>query len=199
MSETEIPLFPLSTVLYPEGPLPLRIFETRYLDMISRCLREDAGFGVVLIREGSETGTTSTYGTGTMAKIIDWYQGSDGLLGITGQGTERFRVESVRQAADGLNVAQVSFLPPEPHVELPEAFRPMVDILKGVLDDLGRLYEPLERRYDDASWVGYRYAEILPITPEQKQFCLETEDALQRLEIIRVILRSAKEAEGDGD
>ena len=81
-------------------------------------------------------------------------------------------------------------------VVLPAAFRPMVDILRGVLDDLGRLYEGLERRYDDASWVGYRFAEILPITPEQKQFCLETDDALQRLEIIRVILRSAGD---DGD
>jgi len=197
MSETEIPLFPLRTVLYPEGPLPLRIFETRYLDMISRCLREDAGFGVVLIRDGTETGTASTYGTGTLAKIVDWYQGSDGLLGITAQGSERFRVESVRQAPDGLNLARVSWLPPEPRVDLPAAFRPMVDILRGVLDDLGRLYELLERRYDDATWVGYRFAEILPITPEQKQFCLETEDALQRLEIIRVILRSAQEADED--
>jgi len=194
MSETEIPLFPLRTVLYPEGPLPLRIFETRYLDMISRCLREDTGFGVVLIREGMETGRASTYGTGTLAKIVDWYQGSDGLLGITAQGSARFRVESVRQAPDGLNLASVSWLAPEPRVDLPAAFRPMVDILRGVLDDLGRLYEPLERRYDDASWVGYRFAEILPITPEQKQFCLETEDALQRLEIIRVILHSAQEA-----
>ena len=197
MSDTEIPLFPLRTVLYPEGPLPLRIFETRYVDMISRCLREDAGFGVVLIREGTETGTASTCSTGTLAKIVDWYQGSDGLLGITAQGTQRFRLESVRRAQDGLNLGRVEWLEHEPRVELPAAFRPMVDILRGVLDDLGRLYEPLERRYDDATWVGYRYAEILPITPEQKQYCLETEDALERLEIIRVILRSAGEAEED--
>jgi Lon protease-like protein len=197
MSDTEIPLFPLRTVLYPEGPLPLRIFETRYVDMISRCLREDAGFGVVLIREGTETGAASTCSTGTLAKIVDWYQGSDGLLGITAQGTQRFRLESVRQAPDGLNFGRVEWLEHEPRVELPAAFRPMVDILRGVLDDLGRLYEPLERRYDDATWVGYRYAEILPITPEQKQYCLETEDALERLEIIRVILRSAGDAEED--
>jgi len=197
MSDTEIPLFPLRTVLYPEGPLPLRIFETRYVDMISRCLREDAGFGVVLIREGTETGTASTCATGTLAKIIDWYQGSDGLLGITAQGSRRFRLETVRQAPDGLNFGRVEWLEPEARVELPAAFRPMVDILRGVLDDLGRLYEPLERRYDDATWVGYRFAEILPITPEQKQFCLETEDALERLDIIRVILRSAGEEEED--
>ncbi|HKL63591.1 MAG TPA: LON peptidase substrate-binding domain-containing protein [Woeseiaceae bacterium] len=110
MSDTEIPLFPLRTVLYPEGPLPLRIFETRYVDMISRCLREDAGFGVVLIREGTETGTASTCATGTLAKIIDWYQGSDGLLGITAQGSRRFRLETVRQAPDGLNFGRVEWL-----------------------------------------------------------------------------------------
>ncbi len=196
MTDREIPLFPLRTVLYPDGPLPLRIFETRYLDMISRCLREDSGFGVVQIREGSETGASSTFATGTVAKIVDWYQGSDGLLGVTARGGERFRLDSVRQAADGLNLARISLLEPEPHVPLPAAFRPMVDILRGVLDDLGRLYEGLARRYDDATWVGYRYAEILPIPPDQKQFCLETEDALQRLELIRAILRSAGDDEG---
>lgn len=197
MSSSEIPLFPLRTVLYPEGPLPLRIFETRYLDMISRCLREDSGFGVVLIREGSETGTSSTYGTGTLARIVDWYQGSDGLLGITARGSERFVIESVRRAPDGLNLATVSMLEPEPRAALPVAFRPMVDILQGVLDDLGRLYEGSERRYDDASWVGYRFAEILPITAEEKQFCLETEDALERLEVIRVLLRAAGDADDE--
>ncbi|MEJ2602260.1 MAG: LON peptidase substrate-binding domain-containing protein [Gammaproteobacteria bacterium] len=197
MTDGDIPLFPLRTVLYPDGPLPLRIFETRYLDMVSRCLREESGFGVVLIREGTETGDATTYATGTLARIVDWYQGSDGLLGVTARGGERFRLESVRQAPDGLNLARVSFLDPEPAVALPADFRPMVDILRGVLDDLGRLYEGLDRRYDDASWVGYRFAEILPIPPDQKQFCLETEDALQRLELIRVILRDARESEGE--
>ncbi len=195
MSEREIPLFPLRTVLYPEGPLPLRIFETRYLDMISRCLREDVGFGVVLIREGTETGTTSTYGTGTIARIIDWYQGSDGLLGVTAQGAERFRLSAVRTAPDGLHIGQVTPLESEPVVELPVSYRPMVEILRGVLDDLGRLYEPLERRYDDASWVGYRFAEILPLDPEHKQYCLETEDPLERLEVIRRFLQTAPESD----
>lgn len=195
MSEQEIPLFPLRTVLYPEGPLPLRIFETRYLDMISRCLREDLGFGVVLIREGTETGTTSTYGTGTIARIIDWYQGSDGLLGVTAQGAERFQLSAVRTAPDGLHIGQVTPLEAEPAVELPDSYRPMVEILQGVLDDLGRLYEPLERRYDDASWVGYRFAEILPLDPEHKQYCLETEDPLERLEVIRRFLQTAPESD----
>ena len=78
-----IPLFPLNTVLFPGGPLPLRIFETRYIDMISERMREDAPFGVLLIKEGHEAGPASTYEIGTLARITDWYQGSDGLLGIS--------------------------------------------------------------------------------------------------------------------
>ena len=81
-----VPLFPLSTVLFPGGPLPLRIFEARYVDMISRCMKDDSPFGVVLIREGDEVGPAKTHDIGTLARIVDWYQGSDGLLGVTARG-----------------------------------------------------------------------------------------------------------------
>ena len=87
----EIPLFPLHTVLYPGGPLPLRIFEQRYLDMISRCLKSESLFGVLLIKNGNEAGLAETWNVGTLAKIVDWYQGSDGLLGVTAIGQQRFR------------------------------------------------------------------------------------------------------------
>ena len=92
-----VALFPLSTVLYPGGPLPLRIFEPRYLDMISDCLKNDKPFGVLLIRSGSDTGPATTYEVGTLARITDWYQGSDGLLGITAVGEQRFRLISVKR------------------------------------------------------------------------------------------------------
>ncbi|MEM9207821.1 MAG: LON peptidase substrate-binding domain-containing protein, partial [Pseudomonadota bacterium] len=95
------PLFPLRTVLYPGGPLPLRIFEARYLDMISNCLKTESPFGVLLIREGAETGPASTYEVGTLARITDWYQGSDGLLGVTAIGERRFRLLSAERQADG--------------------------------------------------------------------------------------------------
>ena len=88
----QVPLFPLRTVLYPGGPLPLRIFEPRYIDMVSKCLKKDCQFGVLLIREGNEAGAASTYNIGTLARITDWYQGSDGLLGITAVGEQRFRL-----------------------------------------------------------------------------------------------------------
>lgn len=188
----KVSLFPLSTVLYPGGPLPLRIFEPRYLDMISQCLKSDAPFGVLLIKSGSETGPAKTYDVGTLARIIDWYQGSDGLLGVTAIGEQRFRLKSVQRQPDGLNIGEIELLEPENQHLLPEEYKPLAGILAGVLDDLGRLYESLDRQYDDAGWVGYRFAEILPITPEQKQSCLEANDALQRLSLVREVLESVR-------
>jgi len=188
----EIPLFPLRTVLYPGGPLPLRIFEQRYLDMISHCLKAEQPFGVLLIREGSETGPAMTYDIGTLAHIIDWYQGSDGLLGVTATGAQRFRRLSERRQADGLLLGDVALLPQPPDCPLPEPYQPLATILKGVIDDLGRLYENLEKRYGDAGWVSYRFAEILPISPEQKQTCLETDDPLERLQAMRAVLDAVR-------
>ncbi len=187
-----VPLFPLSTVLYPGGPLPLRIFEPRYLDMISDCLKNDKPFGVLLIRSGSDTGPATTYEVGTLARITDWYQGSDGLLGITAVGEQRFRLISVKRRSDGLNIGEIELLEPEDHHSLPEEYKPLANILAGVLDDLGRLYESLDRQYDDAGWVGYRFAEILPITPEQKQSCLEANDVIQRLDLVQEVLNSVR-------
>jgi Lon protease-like protein len=187
-----VPLFPLRTVLYPGGPLPLRIFEARYIDMIGGCLKNDEPFGVLLIKDGSETGTSTTYEVGTLARIADWYQGSDGLLGVTAIGEQRFRLISSERRDDGLNVGDIELLPGEPDIELPEDFKPLARILSGVLDDLGRLYEFLERRYEDAGWVAYRFAEILPFSAEQKQSCLEVGDPLVRLKIVQDVLDSVQ-------
>ncbi|MDX1403242.1 MAG: LON peptidase substrate-binding domain-containing protein [Woeseiaceae bacterium] len=187
-----VPLFPLRTVLYPGGPLPLRIFEARYIDMVSACIANDTPFGVLLIRDGTETGPATTYEIGTLARIIDWYQGSDGLLGITAIGEQRFRLISSTRQPDGLAIGEIELYPCESVRSLPDEYRPLADILAGVLDDLGRLYESLEKKYDDAGWVGYRFAEILPISPEQKQSCLESEDPVQRLEMMRDVLEAVR-------
>ena len=188
----EIPLFPLRTVLYPGGPLPLRIFEQRYLDMVKGCLREERPFGVLLIREGSETGPAKTYDTGTLATIVDWYQGSDGLLGITAAGGRRFRRIADRRAPDGLLIGEVELLPEAPDCPLPAVYRPLARLLQGVLDDLGQLYEVVDKKYDDAGWLSYRFAEILPISPEEKQACLENEEPLARLESMRALLEDTR-------
>ena len=185
-----MPLFPLNTVLFPGGPLPLRIFEPRYLDMVGSCVRDDAPFGVLLIREGSEAGTATTHDVGTMARIRDWYQGSDGLLGVTAIGEERFRLVTSRCLDNGLNVGDVELLPEEPQVPLPEEFRYLSPLLAGVLDDLGRLYAAGDRHLDDAGWVASRFVEILPLDLAEKQRCLEKGDPIERLHLVREILQA---------
>ncbi len=188
----KIPLFPLRTVLYPGGPLPLRIFESRYLDMTSKCIKNDSPFGVLLIKTGGEAGPATTYDIGTLARITDWYQGSDGLLGITAVGEQRFRLLSSSREPDGLNIGDIELIPTGTARAVPDEYRPLANILSGVLEDLGCLYETLDKKYDDAGWVGYRFAEILPITPEQKQNCLEADDPVQRLEIMREVLDTVR-------
>jgi len=188
----QVPLFPLNTVLFPGGPLPLRIFEPRYLEMISACVKNDSQFGVLLIREGGETGPATTHEIGTLARVCDWYQGSDGLLGVTAIGEQRFRVISSSRETSGLNVGSIEILPDEPAVPLPDEYRSMPDILGGVLDDLGRLYESLERHMDDAAWVTSRFVEILPMDLEQKQECLEQSDPAARLQMVQELLDSAR-------
>lgn len=186
-------MFPLNTVLFPGGPLPLRIFEPRYLDMVGRCMKEGGSFGTLLIKSGSETGDTHTVAVGTSARIADWYQGSDGILGITAVGLERFRLHSFTRRNDGLYVGSVDILDEETRRRVPDEYRSMSALLEVIIDDLGKLYANLESHYDDATWVGYRFAEILPISLEQKQYCLETDDAIARLEFLRPLLRSIRQ------
>jgi len=186
----EIALFPLQTVLYPGGPLSLRIFETRYLDMVSRCLKEEQGFGVCLIREGSETGTARIHMTGTLARIRDWSQGPDGLLHILARGEQRFHVHSLRIKADGLNLGQVEWLADEPAAELPEARQDMADLLRQIIQQVGGPYADEEGSYSDAGWVGSRLSELLPISLPQRQYLLELSDPLKRLEIISTLAQS---------
>jgi Lon protease-like protein len=201
MSRQSVPLFPLQTVLFPGGPLPLRIFEPRYLDMVSRCVKGNEPFGVVLLAEGSQGSEVAssvqpqTQATGTLALISDWYQGVDGLLGITATGGERFRLLSMSRLDDGLNVGDIEVLPAEPEVPVPAEFALMPDLLSAVIDDLGEPYEGIERRFDDASWVGYRFAEILPIDVQRKQYCLELDDPLARLEFLHPFLRDTRVAQ----
>ena len=184
----QIPLFPLNTVLFPGGPLPLRIFESRYLDMISGCMKDDGPFGVLLIRDGHEAGPAATHNVGTLARVTDWYQGSDGLLGITAIGGERFRLYSAERQEDGLNMGDVELLPAVQSMALPDEHQFLRPILESVLNDLGRLYEGLERRYDDAAWVAWRFVEILPIDLEEKQALLENDDIPACLRLIGEVL-----------
>lgn len=194
----QVPLFPLNTVLFPGGPLPLRIFETRYVDMISRCMKDNTSFGVLLIQDGQEAGSpASTYTIGTLARIVDFYQGSDGLLGVTAIGTHKFELQSAERQADGLNVGEIEILPGEIPMVLPAEYANLPEILEAILDDLGRLYEDMERHFDDAGWVANRFLEILPIALEQKQMCLERADCRQRLDIVAAVLEQVRMPSSD--
>ena len=179
-----IALFPLNIVLFPDGRLPLRIFETRYVDMVRRCMRESQRFGVVLIREGGEVGPAETFDVGTLADIVDFHQLQDGLLGLSCVGRQRFRIRSRSRQADGLNVAEVDPLPPEPNVPVPPRHARLPQLLESVLPQLGEVYEGMAMRLEDAAWVGHRLAEILPIPLADKQSCLELDDPIARLDVL---------------
>jgi uncharacterized protein len=178
-----IPLFPLRTVLFPGGPLRLRIFEPRYLDMVSRCMRQDAGFGVALIVEGSEAGGRAhTVEIGTLARIVDFEQLEGGLLGITARGERRFRIAHVRRENDGLNVCEVEWREDEPHVVVPPQHAILTELLRRALEEIGAAYGELIENYEDASWVSMRLAEILPLASVERQELLEMHDAPGRLQ-----------------
>ncbi|HMD29742.1 MAG TPA: LON peptidase substrate-binding domain-containing protein [Steroidobacteraceae bacterium] len=181
---TSIALFPLNIVLFPDGPLPLRIFETRYVDMVRRCMRGEQQFGVALIREGKEVGPAETFEVGTLVKIVDFHQLSDGFLGLSCIGQQRFRIQSRKVQADGLNLAEVENLLAEPKIALPDQHALLAELLKTVLPQLGEVYAGIEMQLGDAAWVGYRLAEILPIAAAEKQFCLELEDPIERLDAL---------------
>ena len=183
-----IPLFPLHTVLLPGGPLPLRIFEIRYTDMVRRCMREQQPFGVLLIEEGDEAGDVATTATvGCSARIADFHTLHDGLLGISCVGVRKFRVLRVWRAADGLNMGEVTWLPDDPAVPLPGEYAHLAAAVERAISDLGDVYQHVEKKFDDAAWVGARLAELLPIEMADKQALLELDDPIARLDaLIRV-------------
>jgi Lon protease-like protein len=186
-----IPLFPLHTVLFPGGPLPLRIFETRYTDMVRRSMREQQPFGVLLIQEGDEAGEVATTVTvGCTARIADFHTLSGGLLGISCVGERRFRVSRVWRASDGLNMGEVSWLPAEPAVPLPERYGHLAETVRRALDDLAEHYEHVERKFGDAAWIGARLTELLPIELADKQALLELDDPIERLDTLLEVVPS---------
>lgn len=193
MERLRIPLFPLHTVLFPGGPLALRIFEARYLDMISRCMKDESGFGICLINEGDEVGEAAEPHTiGTLGRISYFNRRADGLLGITVQGEQRFRILTIEQQPDRLLVAEVELLPQVAAVPLPQHHESLAQLLASIIEQLDYPHRNMVGRYDDAEWVGARLAELLPIPLEQKQLLLGLDDALDRLERIAHIVENGQ-------
>ena len=196
MSTIEIPLFPLRTVLFPGAVLPLRIFEQRYLKMIRDCARSDTGFGVCLIREGEEAvSPVKTAQVGTHAQVVDWYTLEDGLLGVSTVGTVRFMTQSVWQQEDGLFKANITVLPEPPKCRVPEAYSVLSDVLSRFMEKVGANYpQSTPEDLQDATWVGYRLSELLPLSGIEKQHLLELSDPVERLQqLIEVMPRFQSE------
>lgn len=181
----EIPLFPLKTVLLPGCRLALKIFESRYLDMVANCLRGDGCFGVVLIHHGEETRIDSDiHSVGTTARISDWEHRADGLLGITAIGERRFEIESTRTLPDGLSLGQVKLLEDSPKVEVPEQFLYMRDLLDHV--GAQQIEQPAESLAFSA--ILYHLIYLLPLETTLKQRLLELPDCADRAVILHAEL-----------
>ena len=192
MSEQNTPIFPLRTVLFPASRIPLRIFEPRYLDMVSSCLRSNTEFGVVLSKEVIQPGMYETYSIGTLASIIDWSQDKDGLLNITVIGSNKFELISLSKKEDGLNIADINILEQEKDFKAPPHFDNMIRLLEAILEDID-LFDDLDKQFESASWVSFRFAEILPLKIEDKQKCLELNDPLLRLNYLEPLFKLIRE------
>ena len=193
----ELPLFPLQTVLFPDGLLSLKVFEARYLDLVASCVRESTSFGVVALKQGSEARRGSDASTvfesvGTLAELIEVDSAQAGILHVRCRGTQRFEAKSSRQESDGLWLARASTLPIDDPGAPPEA---MVDTVKGLANAIATLKAQNQvpflqpYRFDKAGWVANRWCEILPIPLAAKQRLLELDEPLMRLQLVDEFLR----------
>jgi hypothetical protein len=178
-----LPLFPLRTVLFPGGLLPLRIFEPRYIDMIGRCMQQGGEFGVVLIAQGGEVGeVTCLAEVGCSARIVDFENLPDGLLGIMCRGERRFHLRGHHTQDDGLHIGNVDWLVDGPDAPLGAEHHALGRVLRQVISEYGELQRFLQPDFDHAAWVSYRLAELLPLARAMQQAMLEIADPVERLE-----------------
>lgn len=181
---TELPLFPLHTVLFPEGRLAVRVFERRYFDMVTACLKSDRPFGVCLIKSGAEVGAPAEpQEVGTLAHIVKCDLEQPGILQIVARGEGRFRVRATSARADQLLVAEADRLP-DLDGPMPPQHGRLVQALRHVLDQAGEeAYFP-PPQWEDAAWVSSRLAELLPLPLGLKQALLELDDIDMRLDVL---------------
>ena len=191
-----LPIFPLGTVLFPGGVLPLRIFEARYMDMARECLKTDSAFGVCLITRGNEVGQPADHeAQGCLAMIREWDMPQLGLLRIRTVGSQRFEILQRELQADGLIRAQIRLLAADPELPVPAPFGMLPQLVQRIVTDLVEEEEdPLKRmiadpyRYDDAAWVGNRLSEFLPLSMATRQRLMTLTDPLLRLSLIQQVL-----------
>lgn len=177
---SQIPLFPLSVALFPGVTLPLRIFEQRYLHLVTETLKSDSGFGVALIRSGDEVGHASVWPIGLYVKIVDWSQGEEGLLHVQVMGEKRFRIQGTHRAEDGLLLGDVEWLPELPPRPVPAE----CDGLLSVLDELKEHASMLPLKFapvDSADALSWQLVQLLPLDDKVRVELLAIDDPLVRL------------------
>ncbi len=189
----DLPIFPLSTVLFPGGVLPLRIFEARYMDMVRDCMQREAPFGVCLITRGGEVGEAAEHEPiGCLAHIRGWDMEQLGLLQLRTVGGARFRIVDRRVGRNGLIRASVDELPDDEHIPVPDDFADCAMLVRRIVDDLRSrepdpqrrmIAEPLE--LDSSAWVANRLCEFLPIPSAAKHKLMALDDPLSRLQLVQ--------------
>jgi uncharacterized protein len=180
-------IFPLNTVLFPGGALPLKIFEQRYLDMTKVCISEERPFGVCLIKEGREVGTPAVpQDVGCLARIVHWDMPQFGVFQLQIEGLQRFRIVNSEVEKNGLISATIECLANDSEVAPEETL--CSDVLKAIIEKIGAEHFPSPHRFDDAAWIGYRLSEVLPISLEIKQQLLRMTDPQARLSQLGEIL-----------
>ncbi len=181
---TTLPLFPLHAVLLPGAGIGLRVFERRYLDLVRDCGRQGSGFGVCLILEGREVGTPATPAAfGTEARIEDFDLGADGVLVLRLRGARRFHVERTRVRDNGLVVGDVRWCEPDIDDELRPEHSLLATLLERLIEQAGPQYAATTpAQLDQAAWVGWRLAELLPLTETQRLSLLQQDDPHKRLD-----------------
>lgn len=192
----DVPLFPLGTVLFPGGALPLRIFEARYMDMVRECMKTGRPFGVCRIVTGRDTGAPAEHETvGCLARIIHWDMPQFGLLHLLAEGTRRFAVRSRRVEGNALIRADIDLIDDDPLAPVPADLSVCADLLRRLIAELdqsggpgpGPVCKPYQ--FESAGWVANRLAEFLPIDPSAKQKLMVLDDPVMRLGLIRHILQ----------
>jgi Lon protease-like protein len=180
-----LPLFPLNTVVFPGGRLPLKIFEQRYLAMIKRAIAENTPFGICAIREGQEVGAPAVpCAVGTRVRVGEWDMPQTGILEVEVHADERFVVRDHRVAADGLIVGTVEDVSAETPVAIPPDLALTVELLRHVIREHGETHFPAPHDFGNAVWVGYRLSEVLPLKLSARQDLLEMNDSITRLRIL---------------
>jgi len=180
----QLALFPLKTVLLPGNKLSLKIFETRYTDMIASCMREEKPFGIVLIYQGEETDKDmEIFSIGTSAIITDWQNRDDGLLGITATGQKRFQVNSTNSESNGLLIADIEYIDDDVEHETPDQFHYMCELLRHISSHKDNDFDNM-----DFTKVVYQLIYLLPLENSLKQQLLEVPSCLDRAVVLHAEL-----------